>query len=333
MQIKHGSLAVLLMALSIPAFGQDPIDVAALNQRAIDACPVVWEDIRTDIDPAAITGDVWQADTADRDAFKAFIVAELGGSAPDETGLNTMADDLPTVAAECATQRLGLLDGLINKLPNDALAAIAAVSEELQSGVSGLSLDGFLVGDIRMTGRSTPAEGWLFLVGQRIGAIGSGADVEDDDLEALFVLASGWPPNSGTEDFASGDTAVLPDLRGRVIAGLDSMGGTAANRLTDSAADQPGGSLGAESHQLTIDQMPSHSHGMGSAGNHSHTYTDVSTGGGSSIQTGSGKGDSAPTRTTSTSGNHSHSINSTGGGQAHPIVQPTALFNIEMKYR
>lgn len=326
-----GSL-VISVAAPLAVAQPGPIDIPSLHQRMLAACPALWEDIKVDIDPANVSGDHFAGSTTDRQAFMDFVAAEMGAAAPDAAGLAAMADDLPTVAAECATQRLGLLDGLINKLPNDALAALAAVSEEMQASQPGLDADGFLVGDIRITGRSEPAEGWLFLVGQSIGNTGSGADVEGEDLEALHDLAKGWAPNLGSEDFANGDIVVLPDMRGRVIAGTDNMGGNSANRLTAPEADQVGGHLGAESHQLTVNEMPAHSHGMGAAGNHNHGYTDVSTVGGSSLGSGGSRGDATVNRTTATAGNHSHAIQSTGGDQAHPIVQPTVLFHVEMKY-
>jgi microcystin-dependent protein len=252
-------------------------------------------------------------------------------NAPDATALGAMADDVATVAAECATQRLGLLDGLVDKLPNDALAAMAAVTETLSDAVGSLNNDGFLVGDIRFTGRHEPAEGWVFLLGQSVGNADSGADLAGGDYEELFELARTWAPNNGAEDFAGGDLVLLPDMRGRVPAGPDAMGGSAANRLTNPAGSQIGGTLGAESHQLTIAQMPSHSHGMSTAGNHKHSYTDVSTVSGSSLGSGGNRGDSSVTRNTATAGAHKHTIYSTGGSQSHPIVQPTIIFSVEMK--
>lgn len=49
----------------------------------------------------------------------------------------------------------------------------------------------------------------------------------------------------------------LPDLRGRVMIGMDNMGGTPANRVT-AAADSLGGAGGSET--MTIAQMPAHKH-------------------------------------------------------------------------
>ncbi len=335
MTIKHAIVAACLaLTIILPSVGTTtPLDLSTLGQRVVSACPAIWEDIKAAIEPESVSGDPWQADATDRDAFIDFIEAELGLNAPGPAELEAMADDIATVAAECATQRLGLLDGLVDKLPNDALAAIDAVTEQLSQSIGGLDNDGFLVGDVRFTGRPEPAEGWLFLVGQSLGNVDSGADLAGEDYQALFDLARTWAPNTGSEDFASNDVVVLPDMRGRVLAGLDNMGGTAANRLTAAAASQPGGSIGAQSHALSVDEMPSHAHGMGGAGNHAHSYEDVRPVGGSTIDSGSGKGTASDTKWTSTTGYHVHSIYSTGGGQAHPIVQPTLALNVEMKYR
>lgn len=74
--------------------------------------------------------------------------------------------------------------------------------------------------------------------------------------------------------FGVGDgstTFNIPDARGRGLLGLDNMGGSSANRVTDAQADILGGSSGAEdsdhdhggtagAHQLTIAEMPAHTH-------------------------------------------------------------------------
>ena len=61
-------------------------------------------------------------------------------------------------------------------------------------------------------------------------------------------------------------TFVLPDLRGRVIAGQDDMGGNSANRLTNQTGGLNGDALGAtggaETHTLSTAQIPNHSHFM-----------------------------------------------------------------------
>lgn len=146
--------------------------------------------------------------------------------------------------------------------------------------------------------------------------------------------------------YGAGDgstTFNLPDLRGRVIAGQDDMGGTSANRLTNQSGGVDGDTLGAtggaETHTLTEAQMPSHTHGSGtlatgSAGSHSHTLADnawagtKNDGGGSpgSINVGT-----AATQSTNSAGAHTHTITgstaSAGSDAAHNNVQPTIILN------
>ena len=99
-----------------------------------------------------------------------------------------------------------------------------------------------------------------------------------------FAFCNGQAFNRTTEaplfgvigtSFGSSSTSTFqtPDLRGRAIVGLDNLGGTSANRLTSTAADTLGGTLGQEStsptiavtgsvssHALTTNEMPSHTH-------------------------------------------------------------------------
>jgi microcystin-dependent protein len=82
--------------------------------------------------------------------------------------------------------------------------------------------------------------------------------------------------------FGAGDgstTFNVPDLRGRIPAGQDDMGGTPANRLTDQPGGVDGSILGAsggdEVHTLTTAEMPSHTHTgtTASDGSHSHSVS------------------------------------------------------------
>lgn len=127
-----------------------------------------------------------------------------------------------------------------------------------------------------------------------------------------------------------GTTFNLPDLRGRVAAGRDNMGGTAANRLTAGASGVDGATLGAaggaQVHTLTAAQMPVHGHGVNDPG-HSHSY-------------GAGQIPSALTpRGTNGDGTNFNnnpwtngavtgiSIQAAGGGGAHQNTQPTIILN------
>ena len=171
-------------------------------------------------------------------------------------------------------------------------------------------------GLIPYAGINTPS-GWLLCDGGTIGNASSGAGSESADYETLFNLIKTLHPNTGTKVFADGDTVSLPDLRGRVIAGKDDMGGTSANNLTGNPVngDNLGATGGSESHLLTAAQsgLPEHTHG----------------GGVSSSNTNGAAGDAAFTYVTQTTG-------VTGGAKdatsSHNNVQPTIILNYIIKY-
>ncbi|HID72544.1 TPA: hypothetical protein EYP38_01265 [Candidatus Micrarchaeota archaeon] len=113
--------------------------------------------------------------------------------------------------------------------------------------------------------------------------------------------------------FGAGDgstTFNVPDLRGRVFAGLDNMGGSSANVVTDASADSLGGTMGEETHTLTEAEMPSHTHRQ--------VAHNVGTLGAAS---------NAGANSTANQFNSSDYTLSTGGDAAHNNMPPTMFGN------
>lgn len=163
---------------------------------------------------------------------------------------------------------------------------------------------------------SVPNSNFVFPIGQAISRT---------TYAALFAL-------TGTI-YGVGDgstTFNVPDLRGRVAAGADNMGGVAAGRLT-SASGMGAGILtqvgGAESHTLTVGEIPSHSHANTlTESPHSHSYTQPASFGASGSGAGIDGGTAGGTTGSSTTGISINNAN-VGGGGAHAIVQPTIIVN------
>lgn len=171
---------------------------------------------------------------------------------------------------------------------------------------------------------ATPPTGYLLCYGQ---------EVSRSTYAALFaVIGTSAGAGNGSTTFN------VPDYRGRVGAGKDDAGGTAAGRLTTAGAGFDGTTLGAsggaQNVTLTEAQMPAHTHAFSattsSGGAHTHTVgvsDNAEPGGGS----GGGTHLTGGTLTTSSNGAHTHTVSGTaasaGGGEAHRNVQPTIVCN------
>lgn len=112
---------------------------------------------------------------------------------------------------------------------------------------------------------------------------------------------------------------------GRVLVGAGSY---AENGVTYTYTN--GATGGEVKHQLTADEMPSHSHSASCStdGNHAHTFYLAADGSPDNGKKGANTGH-ASTGTTSYAGNHSHTITiaSTGGNGSHENRQPYTVVN------
>lgn len=105
--------------------------------------------------------------------------------------------------------------------------------------------------------------------------------------------------------FGVGDgttTFNLPDLRGRVAAGADTMGGVAAGNITNGLFSA---FTGEQAHTLTIAEMPSHNHNLPNVGG----------------------GPGGVNLRQDTAGGGVLFTANTGGNAAHNIIQPTMMLN------
>lgn len=206
-------------------------------------------------------------------------------------------------------------------------------------------------------GTSTPA-GWVRGNGRTIGSATSGAtERANADAEDLFLLlwaqdssltVSGGRGGTAAGDWSSNKTIALPDLRGRALVGLDTMGNTAASILA--GIETLGETIGAESITLTTGQIPTHLHAAGTLlmPNHGHptrvnsTASDGSDGfGGLMLDSGGDSTYSANTGAAGTSAGQqvggsgtasiSGSTANAGSGESHSNVQPSTGVTIIIK--
>lgn len=151
---------------------------------------------------------------------------------------------------------------------------------------------------VPFAGATAPAN-WLFAYGQSL--------VRADYLELAEALG-----------FVSGTNFTLPDLRGRVVAGRDNMGGTPANRLTPAVSGVDGASLGAAGGNQNLHQ---HSHSVTDPG-HAHTRPAVAEGLASALGFRGAEASSSSTGSATTG----ITIQNAGTGTSQN-VQPTIVLN------
>lgn len=136
-------------------------------------------------------------------------------------------------------------------------------------------------GDIKARYGTGTHFGWLPCNGLTVGSALSGANFASADNEALFIFlwqaddslaVVGGRGATAAVDWAANKRLTLPDMRGRVLAGLDTMGNSASGVFTglDALGEKLGGSVTLSAGQ--IPQLSLQSGVTSSGGLHGHPY-------------------------------------------------------------
>ncbi|MCK1475524.1 tail fiber protein [Bradyrhizobium sp. 197] len=172
-------------------------------------------------------------------------------------------------------------------------------------------------GSLDFWGSSAPNSSFALMYGQAISRT---------TYATLFsLLGTAYGTGDGSTTFN------IPDLRGRVVAGKDDMGGAVAGRLTSpyfgGTATNLGATGGSESHSLTTAQLASHTHlNTLTDPGHAHSYQRAEMG-----EQKPASGGNAPFSTYSSQNTGSATtgiaINNvaSGSGNAHNNTQPTII--------
>ncbi len=260
---------------------------------------------------------------------QAIIFADGAGSGAAVTEIKPNAADASVVTATLADDAVTAA-----KIADDAVGAAAVADNSIGAAAINISGNG-------TSGQAVVSDGdGSFSYESNIVPSGALMPYAGTSAPTGFLLCDGSAVSRTTyatlfsaisTTYGSGDSSStfnLPDLRGRVIAGQDDMGGASANRLTNQTGGLNGDDLGAtggsETHALTTAQLASHTH--------SFSDTDSITVGtlvsGDSVNRGgSGQLFSNNSVTVSISG----TTGSAGSGSAHNNVQPTIILNYIIK--
>lgn len=184
------------------------------------------------------------------------------------------------------------------------------------------------VGVIMDFAGANPPGGWLMCFGQALS--------RTTYADLFNVIGTTWGTGDGSTTFN------LPDMRGRVAAGRDDMGGTSSGRLTTTTIINPNvvsSFGGAEIITLTGTQVPAHTHPATSSSSGTIAINSCSAEGGTTqglTASGSFTGRVMITRGSpeyAVTVNTSTTVNANTGGGAHPNVQPTVIVNKIIRYQ
>jgi len=216
--------------------------------------------------------------------------------------------------------RISALSAITSPAEDDELAIVDTSENTTKKVTFGQIMP---TGSILDFAGANAPDGWLLCYGQALNAN------INTQYQALYDIIGNTYGGSSNQNF------VVPDLRGRVIAGQDDMGGTSANRLTGASGgvngDTFGATGGAETHTLTTAELAVHTHPFdyavnGSGGGLNNVYGmpfGGASGNGSMVNVAGLPPTSGETRT---------GVKNNGSGSAHNNVQPTIILNKIIKY-
>ena len=259
------------------------------------------------------------------DQVTATKLQDIANLATFRTGANNTADG-STIEVDSTG---GYLKVKQDGITSNELAANSVITAKLQDGsVTAAKLDSAAVSVLMPTSTILPYAGASAPTGYFLCDGSAKSRTTYAGLFAIIGTTYGAGDNSTTFN--------IPDLRGRVIAGQDDMGGSSANRLTTAKSGINGDNLGAsgglEDHQLTESQLPSHTHYAVKV--NATALNDYLTAG-NEVLAASGPASNINERyslTETAEGDPDSAItSSTGGGNAHNNVQPTIILNYIIK--
>lgn len=156
------------------------------------------------------------------------------------------------------------------------------------------------IGSIMLWPTDTAPAGWLLADGKCHTRTGTGA--------ALFaVIGTTFQASCASNTFG------VPDMRGRFALGQDDMGGTSANRVTDTRADTIGSGSGSSTHTQSKAELAPHTHVISGA-----RYQSTTNGAGGQILESGGSG---------------VATTSTGSGTPMDIMNPYITLNYIIRAR
>lgn len=141
---------------------------------------------------------------------------------------------------------------------------VATIDSEGFKDTAGLLITAVPTGAMMMFGATTAPTGWVRCNALTIGSAASGAtERANADTEDLFSFlwtnysdtvcaVSSGRGASAAADYAANKTIALPDLRGRALFGLDTMGNSAAARLGDVVTDETTNGATGGTERVTI---------------------------------------------------------------------------------